>query len=1046
MSEEKNFKTKDEAIKHMQEQLKENGWQKESVGRIFKTNLNDKIDLYTRARKLNEIYQKEHGTDVFFESKKETQNGDISKISPTNTTTVVQQNPVKSMLRTVPETMVSKPTMGYPKLGVTPDTRDGVLDACGLYEHSENLPSLSHAENYPSIAAIRQGRDALVIAYDSEWFYKENEKPDDFSLGERYLLSWGFALVYQDELREYMFLRKTDDYILTLEHALGRIFDDLGLPRTDVRAVQKYSSYAEYDKNKGKYVEVLFDTQKEAVARCLRPYPDGSKYLLRTSWSGIPKIPVVLLCHTGKVDVSALSQKNNLINEILKTCSEVQGGLVSKFPSNIQPESVNISNNHHAYKYNVSIQIADTMCHAPGKKKKLEDLGRAISQEKIELAAGMKEHMDKLLQKDPCLYFEYASNDSVIALLYLASLYGYNKKPPVTLTSASSKVMREIMMQYFGCESVTEFDRIYRGLVKVNHGDIPVTEKSAFIENSSLEPISDDAHQIQYFASQAFRGGCNASSEIGYFPEATMDYDLKNAYPTAMCLIPDVDWEQPIQTEIVQKELTLSHFTTPFSGYFPLAMMVGYISFEFPENVKYPCIPVTVDGIPIYPQTSKGFDGVYACGPEIYLALRLGAKIYCKRGFFINALRNNEGYNSYSLRAAVKQLVNDREKAKLECGRGSIEELTLKDMSNAGYGKVAQNVIQKQTWSAYKDVMEDMGCSAITNPVSACMITSVIRAVLMAAQNQCHELGFITPSVTTDGFISNIPENELRELDLYGFQSYLAQSRSFLTDGRSAEIWEIKHAQDDLLNFTTRGNVSLYTRENPYQLNEREFTGVCAHAGLKSGHMPDTYEDRLWLMKSIAGRTGKVTDKRMEWTGFKELVNGQKFEIRYTEVNHNMDFDMKRKPEKDSFVGRTILIDDEEYEVATFSTLPFESAEEFLLFRAAKENCKCLRTMNDWQTFWFKLDIKETNSNVKIRDMEWAVLFSCVVGHRSGLWTIPMLDELKGDARCEWLNEHNTAEKRFTDMDWKNAGRKDRQKNILHRSLIEDKLEELMAG
>ena len=246
--------------------------------------------------------------------------------------------------------------------------------------------------------------------------------------------------------------------------------------------------------------------------------------------------------------------------------------------------------------------------------------------------------------------------------------------------------------------------------------------------------------------------------------------------------------------------------------------------------------------------------------------------------------------------------------------------------------------------------------------------------------------------------------------------------------------------------FTTRGNVSLYTKDEPYFWGGQEFAGVCAHAGLKSGRLPDSSEDRLWLLRSIATRTGKVTDRRMEWTGFRELVNGQKFEIRYTEVNHNMDFDMKRKPKKESFIGRTISIENEEYEIATFSTRPFDSAEEFLLYRGAKENCKCLRTMAEWQSFWNKLDIKVTGSNVKVRDMEWSILFSCVVGHRAGLWNIPKLDELKGDARCGWLNEHNTAEKRFTDMDWKNAGRKDRQKNMLDRSLIEDKLEELMAG
>lgn len=92
-----------------------------------------------------------------------------------------------------------------------------------------------------------------------------------------------------------------------------------------------------------------------------------------------------------------------------------------------------------------------------------------------------------------------------------------------------------------------------------------------------------------------------------------------------------------------------------------LLPMLAYVRLEFPQAVKYPCIPVNVDGIPIYPRTSEGLDGVYACAPELYLALRLGAKIFVERGFFLNCLFGKDsGETSYSLCAAVRQLVADR--------------------------------------------------------------------------------------------------------------------------------------------------------------------------------------------------------------------------------------------------------------------------------------------------------------------------------------------------------------------------------------------------
>lgn len=284
-------------------------------------------------------------------------------------------------------------------------------------------------------------------------------------------------------------------------------------------------------------------------------------------------------------------------------------------------------------------------------------------------------------------------------------------------------------------------------------------------------------------------------------------------------------------------------------GYSPLMPMVAYIRFEFPEGVKYPCIPVNGDGMPIYPRTSKGFDGIYACGPEIYLALRLGAKVYCEKGYVLNPLRDKEsGEVSYSLRAAVKQLVSDRNDAKRIFGLKSLEELILKTMVNSGYGKVAQNVSPKTKYCAKSEGMEDVGESPITNPVSAAMITSIVRAELLAAQNQVDELEYMTCSVTTDGFISDVPEETLKSLDLLGFRKWVEQSRLFLTDNKDRELWETKHRQDDLVNFTTRGNVSLWTKD------KNGYDGVCAHNGGCSPYRRDSYEDRKWLMKEVVSR------------------------------------------------------------------------------------------------------------------------------------------------------------------------------------------------
>ena len=996
------------------------GWKRYSVGQSSEIDYNYRFDLYQRRRKLSDLVS---------------QNGDILKKSPNVLGITSSENTSKINGLEPLSSMVSKDPMGNPQKDLTPSP------IIPITKGSENLPMLSSFSNYPSLASARTDSPALVIAFDSEWYYMV----DNGHLS-RNILSWQFSLIDGEYLVEYVFIRKNEKYGLSLELAVGRILDSLALAPTDIRQIRKYEAITGKNEVTGEFDTTLFDSNDEAMKNSIYLFPNGKKTRTKYDWSKTQHIPVILLCHAGKVDVSGFDQSKKYSKDILKYCSEVQGGLISLQPTKTYAQSVNpkFARNRHTHTYPISLQLADTMCHAPAGMKSLKALGKTVGWEKIQLNEGDIEHMDRLLMNDPCAYFEYAANDSNVTLLYEAALYGYNNKPPVTVTSATAKVMRGVMMEYLGCDNTKQFNRKYRGLEPVGHGLVPRTDRPGYVESTSLEPISDKANTIQYYASQAYHGGYNASSDIGYFSQTTFDYDLQNAYPTAMCLVSDVDWENPIRTEIINRELTLQDFVVPIiGGYAPLTMMLAYVRFEFPLNVKYPCIPINVEGIPTYPSTSDGIDGVYACGPELFLALQLGAKIFVERGYVLNSIINpDNGKMSYSLQTAVKQLVEDRNRAKAEHGKKSLEELILKTMVNSGYGKNAQNVVQKSSWTAYKDAMEDLGCSSITNPVSACMITSIVRAELLAAQNQCNNLGYMTCSVTTDGFISDVPENTLKSLDLYGFRPFMEQSRLFLTNGKDAEIWEIKHCQNDLVNFTTRGNVSLYCKSNPMLFNGSEYEGVCAHNSTKSGYPSDSYEDRLWLMTQVLKRTGTVDYQNSEWTTFKELVQGKEFVVKETTKHIRMDFDMKRKPDRDSFYTSTIMIEGETYEIANFTTVPFRTIAEFKEYRQRKTTVSCLRTMDDWNIFWFKTDAKSTN--IKVRDMDWAILNSCIMGHRAGFWNITMLNELQGNERDEWINSHNTSTKKWKANDWKNAGRNSRQANMLPREMLEDKLQELM--
>lgn len=1007
-------------LTEMKELLEEKGWTKLSVGQ-YRSNGKikeiDTVDLYIRKTHFDDFLKKS------------------SKYNQDKTPETLEKSRVSGMGSTTP--------MGVPDTTLTPSLLnpkvvavDKALASPEVVRNSSYLPEMASFNQYPSLIQTRKEKPCILIGYDSEW-----ENVDD----GREMLSWQYACIWDCFLYEFCFI-KVGDKDLDFNTAFGCILDYLGVNAVDIRQIRRYSYCIGWDKDNKPIIKVT-DNVHIARSECVYTYkndtfthekiqdqPDKNKKRDERDWawfhtyldySVVESIKVTLLCHTGKVDISGLSYEKG--KNLMKYLTEVQGGLVSLQPIRIAPKSLKNVNNTSVYP--ISLSVSDTMCHAPAGMKKLANLGNVVGIEKVDISQEDKSHMKQLLEKNPVEFFEYASTDSVVTLMYASSMYGYNNSLPVTITSATAGVMKEIMMSYLDCSNTDEFNRVYRGLEKVSHGLVPRCDRPGYVETTSLEPISDYANTIQYYASQAYHGGYNSCSEVGYFPFDTWDYDLKNAYPTAMCLVADIDWENPIRSEILRRNLDIRDWSG-IGGFNPTTPFVGYVKFEFPENIKYPCIPVNVDGIPVYPRTSNGLDGVYVAGPYIFLALRLGATVYCERGYFLNTIVDNQSLNeSRSLAYAVKQLVEDRDKAKKEQGVKSLEELILKTMVNSGYGKNAQNVIVKSSWTALKDMMEDLGCSSITNPVSAMMITSIVQCELLAAQNQMNELGYVSCSVTTDGFISNCPEEELKSLDLYGFRPFMESSRIFLTG--NPEIWEAKHTQNDLINFTTRGNVSLLSH------------GVCAHNSTKSGYVSDSYEDRLWLMEQVLSRVGTVDYTTSEWTSFKELVQGKPFTTHSVTRHIRMDFDLKRKPDRNSFRTDYPIVNGIQYEIAHFDTIPYEDINEFRLYRQKKQLVDCLRTEADWNIFFLKIDLNATGTQIHT-DIEWSILLSCVMGFRAGRWSIPRLEIGTVEEKCAWLNTHNNSKKVFKVSDWKNARRPERQVNMLPISMIKEKLDELI--
>lgn len=652
--------------------------------------------------------------------------------------------------------------------------------------------------------------------------------------------------------------------------------------------------------------------------------------------TSLPAFDLTFIGYHGIQDFASLSSSSY---DVMPHLTQLGNGAVTLKNSLIRPCS---AANCRKY-FKVRLTIRDTSCFLPSKVDSIRDIAHTVC---VNTAAHNPAELSDL----------FAVN--TIALRYISTIYGVNRQLPITNSSASVKAAKTAMSAYFGSDQNDLFESRYRGLHYGSVGSNSNGSNGGFHQVRQLVPVSSDAGLLQMMASSSYHGGLNSASFIGYFTNETFDYDLISAYPTAMCLVRDPDWNHLNLHVITDRYLTLADFKTPYDICF------GEITFEFPESVQYPCIAVESSASTglVFPRTGTGSShAIYAAGPDIYLALQLGAKVFAKRFIAAAAAPGKSSDDTGSLKSAVTQLVRDREMAQKIYHKGSVQDMLLKDLVNFLYGKTGQNIRPKKTWSAKTNRMISMSDSQITSPVHAAMITSIVRAVLFACMNELDAKGYKSYSVTTDGFISDAPKNVLDNLSLYGFADGMTWARRQLSG--SPRIWQEKHHQNDLLNICTRGNVSMRC------LEKDGYEGVCAHNGFTTGEKKDSYQDRLSFMTQVLSRTGRLESVTMRSTPFKKMaVKSKRSREAYSEhqqiVRISMDYDFKRKPVRSSFYTVFPEVNGRRYETANFATRPYESIEEFEFYVKAKNKCSVLRTINDWNIFWKKLE-KQTKKQAE---------------------------------------------------------------------------------
>ena len=870
---------------------------------------------------------------------------------------------------------------------------------------------------YQSVAAMGSGTGSVVIGFDTEFVGVSETDPERGWVGEstevvRRIVSYQFAAIDptdETRLRLVVVLPQTYDgplgprqARLSVEKALGIAIEHLGLHEHPLAVGWGAQGAARDDvkDSEGKYRPsrwfttkvdsralpitlvahlqhadlTTFVDRRKALDTWNLAYPDRAREApSRAGWSG----------YRGR-------WLDSDVPDILRAVISASAGMVSPTPVRMVLDGAN-----WWWARPIELSIRDTMAQSGAQP--LRALGEAVGVPKQEVPDDWITRMDEYLAKHPIGFMDYAANDAVIALEYVSQVYGDHKSVPLTLPTAAARVVRE---------SITcaiekgGFNSVFGGLVKVDKKVDAITSvenQLDYYRKRELQPIDGSAATWIHASALAFRGGYNMSAELGLFEQETHDLDLQSCYPTSSSTIWDVDYLHPdgvIRKTVNNQQLKLEDFQE--GG--PLTPFVGFVSFEFPEGVAFPCLPVPVEGSMIYPRTSGDARGVWAVGPEVWLALTLGATVTCQIGHFGRTLRDEEGTPSRLLRGAYKQLLDDRSRAKREYGPESFQQGVLKLMANAPYGKLAQGVMGQRGWDAWAQERDAVGGSAITSPWHASMTTGLVRAVLLATLNQLHDLGYSTPSCTTDGFITDARLDVVDGLDLYGLGDLWRETREALTGSRS--MWEEKHAQTDLLNITTRANFS------------RQPGGVLAHGGYKlpEGIKKDSQEDRDHMYELMVTRDGALPVTMKVFPSMQELTrteNRLDFAPKTVRKQQTIEFDRKRRPVPEGMTAHMVMIGEKVYEVAHVHTVPWESPADAELGRSVDKGLKrwddelgepvwerspVRRTREQWNDYFERLEaVLDEDGRVAEAERRDRISKGIVIAHRQEIIHIPWL-------------------------------------------------------
>lgn len=489
-----------------------------------------------------------------------------------------------------------------------------------------------------------------------------------------------------------------------------------------------------------------------------------------------------ICCHLTTADLSILSDFESLKDrlDIVNKCFCTRG-----LPM-------------HEKHWSSNIYIRDTVLLSPGGKKSLAALGEIYGKdfEKIDIGKYRGGKMRDLMVKDKDLFDKYAIQDALITLKHVNEMTKFYFKlgkvgVPITLSSISIKFVEDWWKSigYNGYQIRPDYSLGNLGNIITPKGLTTVGSVGLYLSH--------------YVAS--YKGGRNESFMYGVDTKSKWyDYDLVSAYTTGMAYLGHPRYD-------LVESITLDQLQNLCEEEILINYIVLECRFTFPEDVKFPCLPCSVDEITtIYPR--QGVSVI--TGVEYLAALSMGC-------VFENGIGVKIPFAKVEFKGEVTitprpftDLIKSLQSMRREHPKGSFLNLMYKEIGNSIYGQVSKGLSRKKAFDIKLKGMVEMQGGVLSNPVLACYITSFIRSVIGECLNNISKLGGQIVSVTTDGFITDIEDLESKLLMLpEESTTFLRMYKDLvkdLSDGSIKDCLELKNTDNEgIISWTTRGQYGI---------------------------------------------------------------------------------------------------------------------------------------------------------------------------------------------------------------------------------------------